>query len=61
MTIQAPCVNFVLAIISVAIPVVTAPIPLTSSFFSQCGPFFTSQRFTIPACAMVKERNTPTA
>lgn len=61
MTIHAPCVNLVLAMITVAMAVVTAPIPLTRSFFSQWGPFLTSQRFTIPACEMVKERNTPTA
>ena len=61
MTIHAPWANLVLAIINVAMAVVTAPMPLTSSFFSQCGPFLTSQRFTIPAWEIVKDRNTPTA
>jgi len=48
-TIQAPCMNLVLAMIIVAIPVVTAPTPLTISLVCQCGPFLTSHCFTMPA------------
>ena len=48
-TIHAPWENFVLAMMVVAIAVVTAQIPFTPSFAFQCGPFFLSQRRTIPA------------
>ena len=35
MTIQAPCINLVLAMIAVATAVATAPMPLMKIFFRQ--------------------------
>ena len=58
-TIHAPSRNFVLAIITVATPVVTAPTPFTMSFFRQWGPFFANQRRTMPACDSVNGNEYP--
>jgi hypothetical protein len=60
-TIQAPCMNLVTAMMTVAIPVVTAPIPFTISFYRQCSPFLISQRRTNPAWDKVNETKTPIA
>ena len=60
-TIQAPCVNFVMASTTVATPVATAPVRLIVSFFRQPRPLRSCQWRTMPAWESVKDRKTPTA
>jgi len=60
-TIHAPWVNFVAAMTSVTMPVVTAPTPLMTSRWRQPGSRRYHHRRTIPDCDSVKEMKTPTA
>ena len=60
-TIQAPCENLVVAIVSMTTPVASAPRPLSPMRHHQPSPRTRSQRRTMLAWDSVKEMNTPTA
>ena len=60
-TIQAPCENFVVAIVSMTPPVTRAPSPLSHTRHHQPSARSRSQRRTMLACERVNEMNTPTA
>ena len=60
-TIQAPCVNFVTAMITMTSPVAMAPTPCTDTPDTHPGWRRRSQYRTMLACLSVKDRNTPTA
>ena len=60
-TIQAPCVNLVVAMMSMTRPVAAAPTPFSSARPGQPGPRVRSQYRTMLDCESVNETNTPTA
>ncbi|OQA31984.1 MAG: hypothetical protein BWY56_02310 [Acidobacteria bacterium ADurb.Bin340] len=62
-TIQAPWLNFVMAMSIITMPAATAPSPFTASFQRQPAtrPRRRSQCTTMPDWLMVKPRNTPRA
>src|SRR3989441_340906 len=48
--IQAPSTNFATSTTTTGMPVTSAPTPLTSALFRQCGPRFFRQCMTSPDC-----------
>ena len=58
---QAPCVNFVAAMITSTTNDNTAPVPLTKSPNRQPGSFFLMWCLAMPACESVNDVNTPIA
>ncbi len=61
-TIQAPAVNFVIAMTEKTMPVVIAPTALMTADRFQLGSSLKrNQCSTIPACDSVKHMNTPSA
>jgi len=60
-TIQAPCENFVTAIVTMTTPVTSAPTPLSAMRHHQPEPRTRSQRRTMLPCESVNDTNTPTA
>ena len=57
-TIQAPCANFVAAMVTMTTAVVAAPSPLTHMRYAT-GARVRSQRTTIPLCESVNDTKTP--
>jgi len=60
-TIQAPCENFVTAIVTMTTPVTSAPTPLSAMRHHQAGAAHAQPAAHHAPCESVNDTNTPTA